>query len=461
VRIGIGALAVGNKSGLGRLARTFLLALAVEIESNPELAGSELYVYFRHRDDLKLLVEECGGRDPAVLNVIRPHFPTLPGGRVVWEEFDIPRTFADAGLDVWLGLDFTLPARQVAPLEAVVLPDLLPFTRPATVGWRARLLYRNGIRRAIQRGARFICISETTRQKLVEFAPQTETRAAVVYPPLSPTLAHYAGDDPMDMTRLQIMGSLNMASSLGPFLLSVGTLGPRKNTQLLVNIHRELVLDGTYRGSLVLIGGDGRYHTQPTRSEFAFQAIGSMLDQGSRAAAVHDLGRVNDHDLSLLYRNADLVVSLSAEEGLGYPVLEALAYGTPAVVTAGSSMLEIADGGIAATELEPEACRRNIAAALGALPLLRREAQQFDPARFSLAAAGRKLAAILAGKPELDKHASSSSKRTAHSPRSFASLSVCPKEWRAEQQQSATSDPANHPGPAWRNAAHAPQCGSH
>jgi glycosyltransferase involved in cell wall biosynthesis len=397
VQIGIGALAVGNRTGLGRLARTFLLALSVEIETNPGLTGAELHVFFRHRNDLKLLVDECGGRDPAVLNVIRPYFPTLPGGRAVWEEYEIPRRFGDAGLDCWLGLDFTLPARQVAAREAIVLPDLLPFTRPQTVGWRARLLYRNGIRRALKRQARLICISETTQQKLLEFAPEAASQAVVVYPPLSPTLARFASDDPLDMTRLQIMGSLNSASDIGPYLLSVGTLGPRKNTLLLVKIHRELVLDGTYRGSLVLIGGDGRYHSQPTRSEFAFQAVGSLLDQGSRAAAVYDLGRVNDHELSLLYRNADLVVSLSTEEGLGYPVLEALAYGTPAVVTAGSSMLEIAEGGIAATELEPETCRRNIAAALGALPILRREAQLFDASRFSLAEAGRKLAAIVCG----------------------------------------------------------------
>jgi glycosyltransferase involved in cell wall biosynthesis len=384
-------LAAGNPTGLGRLARTYLLALATAAPP-----AWELHAYFRTQADVRALADECTQAELQQLDRITPYF--APGGplqRTVAEECDIPRRFAGQPLDAWLGLDFTLPRQAVARREYVVLPDLLPFTRPASVSWRARLLYRAGIRRALARGAGFICISRQTQQRLATLARHNAARSWVVPPPLSPALAHFASQDAVDLDKLQVMGSLNQAAGLRAFLLSVGVAGPRKNTALLVDIHRELVLQGDYRGSLVLVGGDGRYHSAPTR-QFALQAVGSLFDQGTRAAAVYDVGRINDHELSLLYRSADLCVSLSQEEGFGYPVLEALAHGTPAFVTAGSSMLEIAPAGIVGSELERETCRRNLVSALAALPELRREAQRFDAGRYSLDAIGSELCAVLA-----------------------------------------------------------------
>jgi glycosyltransferase involved in cell wall biosynthesis len=386
VRLGISALAASNTTGLGRLARTYLLALAA---AAPDW---EMHAYFRSPADLKLLVDECDVRHKEMLDVLIPHFLALPvGGRLAAEEWDIPKQFGALNLDAYLGLDFTLPARAMAPREFTVLPDMLPVTRPGTLGWRARWLYQRGIQRAIERRAGLICISQQTRQRFQEYAAGSGCPTWVVYPALSPRLEQYAAVDPPDLTRLQVMGSLNQTGVLRSYLLSVGTAGRRKNTGLLVDIHREIVLQGDYAGSLVLVGGDGSFHSAPVTGDFAFQAVGSLVNQGSRAAAVYDVGRVTDYELSLLYRGADLYVSLSVEEGFGYPVLEALTYGTPALVAAGSSMTEIAPGGIATTELERERCRRTLLSTLSALPVLRREVQAFDYTRFSLERAGREL----------------------------------------------------------------------
>ena len=392
MRLGISALAASNTTGLGRLARTYLLALAW---AAPDW---EIHVYFRSQADLKLLVDECDVRHKAMLDVLIPHFHRLPaGGRLAAEEWDIPRQFAPLSLDAYLGLDFTLPARRVATREYAILPDMLPVTRPGTLGWRARWLYQRGIERALERKAGMICISEQTRRRFLEYAPGAGCPTWVVYPALSPRLEQYAAVDPPDLTRLQVMGSLNQTGVLRNYLLSVGVAGRRKNTALLVDIHREIVLQGDYDGSLVLVGGDGVFHNAPLTGDFAWQAVGSLVNQGSRVAAVYDVGRVTDYELSLLYRGADLYVSLSMEEGFGYPVLEALTYGTPALVPAGSSMTEIAPGGIATTELERERCRQTLISAIGALPLLRREVQAFEYTRFSLEQVGSQLVAALSG----------------------------------------------------------------
>jgi glycosyltransferase involved in cell wall biosynthesis len=392
MRVGISGLAVGNRSGLGRLSRIYLLALAL---AQPEW---ELHAYLRHPSDLQLLRDECDHHTSGLADTLIAHYPPLPGlNRLLLEEWDLPRQFMPLGLDAYLGCDFNLPPRSVARREVVILPDLLPFTQPGAVSWRARWLYRRGIRRSAARAQALLCISQHTRDALQQRFPQLAGDARVVYPALSPRLwqlahmEHHADHPP------QVLGSLHGFSTRGRFILAVGTLGERKNTGLLASVYTKVVLTGDYRGSLVLVGGDGSYHTAPRPAGLALEMAGPLLLEEHPSAEIHDIGRVNDYDLSQLYRHADLLVSLSVEEGFGFPVLEALAHGTPALVTDGSSMTEIARRGIVTTGLGRKECEQVLASALGALPLLRQEAATLPVDAYSIDRLGRELSAALRG----------------------------------------------------------------
>jgi len=393
VRIGVSGLAVGHPTGLGRLSRTCLQALA---QAAPDW---ELHVYFRDRGHCQALADECRHNHRDEPRNIVPHFPPVRGlNRLLLEELDLPRQFAGLKLDTYLGCDFTLPPRALAPREVVILPDMLPFTQPFTVGWRARFLYRRGLGRSVRRQATVLCISQYTKAQFQQCFPAFSGEARVVYPALSPRLMHLAQRSRSSDLRLQVQGSLHAVTAPGPFLLSVGVLGARKNTALLASTYRRLVLSGKYPGSLILAGGDGRYHTAPREQRLALEAARPLPRQrGETTPHIYDLGYVSDGDLSQLYRDADLLVSLSTEEGFGYPVLEALAHGTPALVTAGSSMTEIAQEGIAATGLKPDECSGRLVSALRALPLLRQEAARLDLGRYSIARLGADLKAVLLG----------------------------------------------------------------
>ncbi len=76
-------------------------------------------------------------------------------------------------------------------------------------------------------------------------------------------------------------------------------------------------------------------------------AGGEVAQEGVRA-----LGYVEDVDLPRLYRGASAFVFPSLFEGFGIPVVEALACGTPAVVSSHPSLDE-ASGGIA-IRVEPK-----------------------------------------------------------------------------------------------------------
>lgn len=392
MRVGISGLAVSNRSGLGRLCRIYLLALAL---AEPEW---ELHLYLRRPQDLQLLRDECSRATHGLADQFTVHYPPLPGlNRLALEEWDIPRRFATLRLDAYLGCDFNVPSRRVAQREVVILPDLLPFTQPGAVSWRARWLYRRGIRRSAARAQALLCISQHTRAKLLQLFPQLAGTAQVVYPALSPRLWQLAQMEPQVDHPLHVHGSLHGLVTAGRFILAVGTRGARKNTELLVRVYSAVVQAGDYRGSLVLVGGDGRYHTAPQPHHLALELAGPVLRQHASSAEIYDLGRVSDYDLSQLYQHADLLASLSTEEGFGYPVLEALAHGTPALVTAGSSMTEIARQGIAATALDYAQCVKTFASVIGALPLLRQEAAALPSQVYSIERLGRELSAVLSG----------------------------------------------------------------
>ena len=400
MRIGVSGLAVNNPAGLGRLSRTYLLALA---SAAPD---AELHVYLRAPADLSLIRDECDRESQPLTERLIPHYPAplcrwsvlRPAHRLLMEEWDLPRQFLPLKLDAYLGCDFTLPPQPMAPREAVVLPDLLPFTKPYAVSWQAGWLYRRGITRSIRRRAALLCISRATQSALALRFPDAIKQSRVIYPALSPRLMQLAGRAHTADHALQVQGSLHALVAPGPFVLAVGVQGPRKNTALLVQTYLEAVMKDEYRGSLVLVGGDGRFHTPPKQRRLALEAAGLTLNpMRSRPTEVYDLGHVTDSDLSHLYQAADLLVCLSTEEGFGFPVLEALAHHTPVLVTADSSMTEVATAGIVTTPLDREQCCQRLVSTLKALPVLRREVAALPLQRYSIERLGTELVAALKG----------------------------------------------------------------
>ncbi len=130
----------------------------------------------------------------------------------------------------------------------------------------------------------------------------------------------------------------------GPYVLGVGTLEPRKNLPRLVEAWRQL--DSDHR--LVLVGGSG----------WGEQA--GLADDGIVLP-----GYVPDDALPALYRGADAYVYPSLFEGFGITVIEAMACGTPAVVSNHPSLDEAC--GTAAIRVDPrdpESIADGIAAAL-------------------------------------------------------------------------------------------------
>jgi glycosyltransferase involved in cell wall biosynthesis len=114
------------------------------------------------------------------------------------------------------------------------------------------------------------------------------------------------------------------------FILSVGTLEPRKNYATLLHTLFRLQKKGSHL-KLVLAGKKG----------WLFQNFFQQLHQLGLQDRVLLLDFVPEEDLPALYSAADLFVFPSLYEGFGLPVLEAMACGTPVVCSNAASLPEV------------------------------------------------------------------------------------------------------------------------
>ena len=129
-----------------------------------------------------------------------------------------------------------------------------------------------------------------------------------------------------------------------PFFLYVGGFDPRKNLGALVAALGFQAPDRRIPVALVGTGGP------------AADALRLQAEAAGVLPWVRLLGEVEDEKLAALYAAAVALVMPSWLEGFGLPVVEAMHMGTPAIVSTGGSLPEIAgDAGLAFRPDDPQA----------------------------------------------------------------------------------------------------------
>lgn len=125
-----------------------------------------------------------------------------------------------------------------------------------------------------------------------------------------------------------------------PYILTVGTIEPRKNH---IGLLQALALLRRFgMPHRLVVAGKRGWLEEPVFAEV------DRLGLGDRVAF---MDFVPDRLLPALYNHSALLVQPSFYEGFGIPLLEAMACGTPAVISNRPSLPEIAGG--AAVEVEP------------------------------------------------------------------------------------------------------------
>jgi glycosyltransferase involved in cell wall biosynthesis len=168
-----------------------------------------------------------------------------------------------------------------------------------------------------------------------------------------------------------------------PFILSVGVIEPRKNLRVLLEAYRILRDRHKLPHRLVIVGARG----------WLWRDIEARAERSPYRDDILFVGHVSEDDLPVVYSAATAFAFPSLYEGFGLPPLEAMACGTPVVVSKTSSLPEVV--GEAGLQVDPHDAEA-LAAALELLLL-------DEPLRADLRTRGLERAASFTWKASAEK----------------------------------------------------------
>lgn len=226
--------------------------------------------------------------------------------------------------------NFWCPSWRLRPTLLYTLYDMSFAEHPEWTTEKNRLGCFQGVLNASLHADWLVAISHSSKQRFLRHFPHvTPDRVRVIYP------ASRFDQPGFDLQPVQPHGELFCSGK--PFLLSTGTIEPRKNQRFLVEVYHRFRERGGAAIPLVLAGGKGWLMDDFERD----------LAASPWAADIHLLGYVSDRELIWLYRHCLLNLYPSHYEGFGLPVLEGMGQGAPVLSSNSTSLPEIvADAGI-------------------------------------------------------------------------------------------------------------------
>ena len=250
-------------------------------------------------------------------------YPLVMGLPAPWTPRLLSLESAVGPADIFHGTTYAMPSRHRAPIVTTV-HDLALLRHPE-LGSRGLVRMVERAAREFHRAAHLIAVSETTKRDLVELCEIAPVRVSTVYNGCS------ADFRPRDRQRCRAHVE-KVLGALGPFLLHVGTLEPRKNLPNLIRAFAVLRRTVGIPHKLVLAGDTG----------WGSQSLPLIAAQAGVADHVLLAGAVDRDLLPILYGAAEVFVYPSRYEGFGLPIVEAMASCTPVVTSNCSALPEIA-----------------------------------------------------------------------------------------------------------------------
>lgn len=291
-----------------------------------EKAGIGFYIFY-HLDEL---IRE---RPDLIFVLYAPsnegdinHFLGYPNVRVristffqfshlLWMETTLAFLLWKDEIDLFWGTTQTVPFFKKRQMKILLsLYDFTYLIMPKSMTFLFRSYFKVRMKKTLSQADYLFPISYGTAEKLKKFYGYDHH--GVIYPPLK--------------TSLSIKSRQEVEPKLKPYgltyngyIISVGTLEPRKNFQKLLEIYSSLLHKYPLELllPLVLVGGGG-WKNQEIK-EFIAES------QMKYPSHIKYVGYLDDEMLSYFLSGANLYLTLSLYEGYGMPLAEARLCGTP------------------------------------------------------------------------------------------------------------------------------------
>lgn len=265
---------------------------------------------------------------PSVPIVDRPNFRQVACPAAMldaeWEQLQLPTLLDELEADLYHNPTFALPLVRPCPTVTTIhdvvfhyRPDLV---RPALCGY-----LRQWAEAAAHSATLIITVSEYSKAAIVAAYGVPPERVVVTYEAadcerFGPTYGGAREDELRSRYGIR-----------GPYVLYVGSLEPKKNLDRLLDAFADAQRAMGLTHTLVLAGGQGGMDWD----------VRSALRERDLERSVVVTGFLPDDLLPYAYGAAELFVYPSLYEGFGLPPLEAMACGTPVLVSDATSLPEV------------------------------------------------------------------------------------------------------------------------
>jgi glycosyltransferase involved in cell wall biosynthesis len=251
------------------------------------------------------------------------------GPQKLWTQFALPlKLFADRKkLDVFFSPGHYAPRFSAVPTVVAVL-DLAFMKFPEYFKKSDLMQLKSWTKYSVKNAKHVITISESTKRDVVNYYKASPSDVTVTYIGFDTETFKPINDQSVIKPILEKYGFQQ------PYILYLGTLQPRKNIVRLVHAFKDLVSQDKYSNlglKLVIVGKKG----------WMYQEVFSEVKKLNMEDIVVFTGYIPDSEKPAVLSGALIYTLPSLYEGFGIPVLEAMACGTPVVVSQISSLPEV------------------------------------------------------------------------------------------------------------------------
>lgn len=250
--------------------------------------------------------------------------------RRLWNHLPIPYSlFMGGDADVTQFFNYVVPP-GVKGKSAVYIYDMVYKACPETMEEITRKYMEENVEKSCQRADAIITISEFSKREIIKYLGIPKEKIWVVPCGVDLDRFHpdYATEDIRAVKKRYNIG--------GDYFLYLGTLEPRKNIPAILLAYRRLKEERNDPiPDLVLAGKKG----------WGYDQIFSLVQKYGLEQNVVFTGYVSEEDKPLLLSGAICFLFPSLYEGFGIPPLEAMACGTPAIVSDQASLPEVVGEG--------------------------------------------------------------------------------------------------------------------
>lgn len=306
MKIGIDASPlIKNRTGVGNYVYPILLRL-VENKEHEFYLYSNQDIHFPSSSNVKTIT----------------HSPKRKG--VFWQNTQLLKSLREDEIDVFWATNSYAPV--MLPTNTVLVTtvhDLVYEFAGSTMPLISRYSRKIFQPMTVNKSDAIVSVSKSTADSLYELSRKNST---VVHPLICD---YYRVID----SQLSLK-ALKAKYGLDSYLLTLGTLEPRKNISALLKVYSRLIEEGYELPQLALAGGKGWKDSD----------LSELVARGVDAKWLIMLGFVPEEEMNDLYRGATAFIFPSVYEGFGMPVLEAQACGAPVLISDIPSLNEASDG---------------------------------------------------------------------------------------------------------------------